>query len=105
MKHLIICFLIPTFLSFSTNKFSFVEFNKYSFQDFKTQNNVQFELNKIFKKKKKKDFFAENKVGNLLNKFSKTNHLSLKIKRSDKRENELKFSFSKSSLAIKYVLD
>ena len=105
MKHLIICFLIFTSLSFSTGEYSFKEFNKFSFQDFKIQNNIQFNLNEIFKKKKKKSLFAENKVGSLLNKFYRTNHLSLKIKRPHKRENEVKFSFSKSSLAIKYVLD
>jgi len=41
----------------------------------------------------------------LINKFSKSNHISLKIKRSKERENELKISFSKSSLALKYMLD
>ena len=102
--------LIPFILFFSLNSFSnnnsqFVEFKNISFDEFKLQNNFQFQLNAIFNKPDKKSLLPSGPLNDLINKFANTNYLSLKIKSSREKQNELKISFSKSSLAIKYMLD
>jgi len=90
---------------FSNNNPVFVEFNKISFDEFKLQKMVEVELNNIFIQPEKKNFLFGTGLSDLINKFSKSNHISLKIRRSKERKNELKISFSKSSLALKYMLD
>lgn len=105
MKRILICFLFISIISFSNNNSEIVEFKEISFDEYKIENNFQLELNSIFKKPDKKSFFYGSGLSELINKFSNINYLSLKIKRSKERENELKISFSKSSLAIKYMLD
>tara|TARA_B100001250_G_C19750228_1_gene767366 strand:- start:1079 stop:1396 length:318 start_codon:yes stop_codon:yes gene_type:complete len=102
--------LIAFILFFSLNSFSnknsqFVEFKNISFDEFKLQNNFQFQLNAIFNKPDKKSLLPSGPLNDLINKFANTNYLSLKIKSSREKQNELKISFSKSSLAIKYMLD
>ena len=62
-------------------------------------------LNDIFFKHEKKNILPSGPLNDLINKFANTNYLSLEIKSSRERQNELKISFSKSSLAIKYMLD
>ena len=57
------------------------------------------------KKPEKKSLLPSGPLNDLINKFANTNYLSLKIKRSREKQNELKISFSKSSLAIRYMLD
>tara|TARA_A100001035_G_scaffold270284_1_gene257222 strand:- start:190 stop:393 length:204 start_codon:yes stop_codon:yes gene_type:complete len=66
---------------------------------------VEIEINNIFVKAEKRSLFHGTALNKLINKFSNTNHISLKIRRSKERENELKISFSKSSLALRYMLD
>tara|TARA_B100000035_G_scaffold308136_1_gene312362 strand:+ start:294 stop:536 length:243 start_codon:yes stop_codon:yes gene_type:complete len=78
-------------------------FNEISFDEYKLQKTV--EIDKIFVIAEKRSFFHGTVLNELINKFSNTNHISLKIKRSKERENELKISFSKSSLALRYMLD
>ena len=104
--HRIIAFLLFFSLnSFSNNNSQFVEFKNISFDEFKLQNNFQFQLNAIFNKPDKKSLLPSGPLNDLINKFANTNYLSLKIKSSREKQNELKISFSKSSLAIKYMLD
>ena len=104
--HRIIAFLLFFSLnSFSNNNSQFVEFKNISFDEFKLQNNFQFQLNAIFHKPDKKSLLPSGPLNDLINKFANTNYLSLKIKSSREKQNELKISFSKSSLAIKYMLD
>ena len=105
MIRIVICFLFVNYFLFSNNNSVFVEFNKISFDEYKLQKMVEVELNNIFVKPEKKNFLYGTALSNLINKFSKSKHISLKIKRSKERENELKISFSKSSLALKYMLD
>ena len=105
MIRIVICFLFVSQFLFSNNNSVFVEFNKISFDEYKLQKMVEVELNNIFVQPEKKNFLYGTALNDLINKFSKSNHISLKIKRSKKRENELKISFSKSSLALKYMLD
>ena len=105
MVRIIICFLFVSQFLFSNNNSIFVEFNKVSFDEYKLQKMVEVELSNIFVKPKKKSFLYGTALSDLINKFSKSNYISLKIKRSKERENELKISFSKSSLALKYMLD
>jgi len=97
--------LLFSLTSFSNNNLQFDEFKKISFDEFKNQNNFQFQLNAIFHKPEKKNILPNGPLNDLINKFANTNYLSLKIKSSRDRQNELKISFSKSSLAIKYMLD
>ena len=104
--HRIIAFILFFSLnSFSNNNSQFVEFKNISFNEFKLQNNFQFQLNAIFNKPDKKSLLPSGPLNDLINKFANTNYLSLKIKSSREKQNELKISFSKSSLAIKYMLD
>tara|TARA_B100000579_G_scaffold132463_1_gene107089 strand:- start:1169 stop:1486 length:318 start_codon:yes stop_codon:yes gene_type:complete len=104
--HRIIAFILFFNLnSFSNNNSQFVEFKNISFDEFKLQNNFQFQLNAIFHKPDKKSLLPSGPLNDLINKFANTNYLSLKIKSSREKQNELKISFSKSSLAIKYMLD
>ena len=105
MSRLLFCFLLFFLSLFSNNNLQFISFDNISFEEYKIQKNFQFEINQIFKKQKKKTLFEGTALSDLINKFSNTNHLSLKIKRANEKENELKISFSKSSLAIKYMLD
>tara|TARA_X000001036_G_C20625392_1_gene784890 strand:- start:1221 stop:1538 length:318 start_codon:yes stop_codon:yes gene_type:complete len=105
MSRLLFCFLLFNLSLFSNNNLQFISFDNISFEEYKIQKNFQFEINQIFKKQKKKTLFEGTALSDLINKFSNTNHLSLKIKRANEKENELKISFSKSSLAIKYMLD
>ena len=78
-------------------------FNGISFDEYKLQKT--FEIDNIFVKGEKRGYFHGTALNELINKFSNTNYISLKIKRSKERENELKISFSKSSLALRYMLD
>ena len=104
--HRIVAFLLLFSLtSFSNNNAQFVEFKNISFDEFKNQNNFQFQLNSIFYNPEKKSLLPSGPLNDLINKFANTNYLSLKIKRSREKQNELKISFSKSSLAIRYMLD
>ena len=96
--------LLFSLTSFSNNP-QFDEFKKISFDEFKNQNNFQFQLNDIFYNQEKKNILPSGPLNDLINKFAKTSYLSLKIKSSRERQNELKISFSKSSLAIRYMLD
>ena len=105
MKRLFFCLLLFSLNTFSNNDSQQIPFNNISFEEFKIQNNSQFEINQIFKKQKVKSLFEGTTLNNLVKRFSNTNHLSLKIRRANEKENELKISFSKSSLAIKYMLD
>ena len=97
--------LLFSLTSFPNNNPQFDEFKKISFDEFKNQNNFQFRLNDIFYKQEKKHILPSGPLNDLINKFANTNYLSLKIKSSRERHNELKISFSKSSLAIRYMLD
>tara|TARA_X000000368_G_C22430741_1_gene450346 strand:- start:40 stop:357 length:318 start_codon:yes stop_codon:yes gene_type:complete len=105
MHRLIAFILFFSLNSFSNNNSQFVEFKNISFDEFKLQNNFQFQLNAIFNKPDKKSLLPSGPLNDLINKFANTNYLSLKIKSSREKQNELKISFSKSSLAIKYMLD
>ena len=101
---LIYCLLICQ-ISFSYNNSVFVKFNEISFEEYKIQKMLEIEINNIFVKADKRSFFHGTALNELINKFSNTNHISLKIRRSRERENELKISFTKSSLALRYILD
>ena len=103
-RFLISCLLFCQ-VSFSNNNSVFVKFNEISFEEYKLQKMVEIEINNIFLKPQKRSFFHGTALNELINKFSNTNHISLKIRRSKERENELKISFSKSSLALRYMLD
>ena len=106
MKQFIFCFfLFQAFLSFSNGSIEIIQFKKISFEEFKIKNNSELTINTIFKKQKRKPIIEGTALSDLINKFYNTNYLSLKIKRANEKENELKISFSKSSLAIKYMLD
>ena len=105
MHRLVAFFLLFSLTSFSNNNAQFVEFKNISFDEFKNQNNFQFQLNGIFYKPEKKSLLPSGPLNDLINKFANTNYLSLKIKSSREKQNELKISFSKSSLAIRYMLD
>ena len=94
MIRIVICFLFVSQFLFSNNNSVFVEFNKISFDEYKLQKMVEVELNNIFIQPEKKNFLYGTALNDLINKFSKSNHISLKIKRSKERENELKISFS-----------
>ena len=96
--------LLFSLTSFSNNNLQFDEFKNISFDEFKNQNNFQFQLNDIFHKTEKK-ILPSGPLNDLINKFANTNYLSLKINSTRERQNELKISFSKSSLAIRYMLD
>jgi hypothetical protein len=106
MKQLLFCFFFfQGFLLFSNGNADIVQFKNISFEEFKIKNNSQLTINAIFKKQKRKPIIKGTALSDLINKFYNTNYLSLKIKRANEKENELKISFSKSSLAIKYMLD
>ena len=105
MYRLLIYCVLFCQVSFSNNNSVFVKFNEISFEEYKLQKIVEIEINNIFAKTEKRSFFHGTALNKLINKFSNTNHISLKIKRSKERENELKISFSKSSLALRYMLD
>ena len=105
MYRLLISCLLFCQVSFSNNNSVFVKFNEISFEEYKLQKMVEIEINNIFLKPQKRSFFHGTALNELINKFSNTNHISLKIRRSKERENELKISFSKSSLALRYMLD
>ena len=106
MKQLLFCFFFfQGFLLFSNGTADIVQFKNISFEEFKIKNNSELTINAIFKKQKSKPIIEGSALSDLINKFYNTNHLSLKIKRANEKENELKISFSKSSLAIKYMLD
>jgi len=103
MIRIAICFLFVSQFSFSNTSSEFMGFNEISFDEYKLQKTV--EIDKIFVKAEKRSFFHGTALNELINKFSNTNQISLKIKRSKERENELKISFSKSSLSLRYMLD
>ena len=103
MIRIVIYFLLVSQFSFSNTSSEFMGFNEISFDEYKLQKTV--EIDKIFVKAEKRSFFHGTALNELINKFSNTSHISLKIKRSKERENELKISFSKSSLALRYMLD
>ena len=105
MIRIAICFLFISQFSFSNTSSEFTGFNEISFDEYKLQKMVETEINNIFVKAEKRSFFHGTALNELINKFSNTNKISLKIKRSKERENELKISFSKSSLALRYMLD
>ena len=106
MKQLLFCFFfLQSFLLFSNSTSDIIQFKNISFEEFKIKNNSQFTINAIFKKQKRKPIIEGTALSDLINKFYNTNYLSLKIKRANEKENELKISFSKSSLAVKYILD
>ena len=105
MHRLVAFLLLFTLTSFSNNNSQFDEFKNISFDEFKLQNSFQSRLNSIFTKPEKKILLPSGPLNDLINKFANTNYLSLKIKSSRERQNELKISFSKSSLAIRYMLD
>lgn len=105
MHRIIVLLLFFSLNSFSNNNSQFLEFKNISFDEFKLQNNFQFQLNAIFHKPDKKSLLPSGPLNDLINKFANTNYLSLKFKSSREKQNELKISFSKSSLAIKYMLD
>ncbi|MAU30355.1 MAG: hypothetical protein CMC36_00385 [Flavobacteriaceae bacterium] len=105
MYRLVAFLLLFSLTSFSNNSSAFIGFNEISFEEYKLQKMVEIEINNIFLKPKKRSFFHGTALNELINKFSNTNHISLKIRRSKERENELKISFSKSSLALRYMLD
>ena len=89
--HRIIAFILFFSLnSFSNNNSQFVEFKNISFDEFKLQNNFQFQLNAIFHKPDKKSLLPSGPLNDLINKFANTNYLSLKIKSSREKQNELK---------------
>ena len=106
MKQLLFCFFFfQGLLLFSNGNSDIIQFKNISFEEFKIKNNTQFTINAIFKKQKRKPIIEGTALSDLINKFYNTNYLSLKIKRANEKENELKISFSKSSLAVKYMLD
>ena len=105
MIRLLICFLFFYTVSFSNTSSEFTGFNEISFEEYKLKKMVEHEINNIFLKPQKRSFFHGTALNNLINKFSNTNHISLKLRRFKERENELKISFSKSSLALRYMLD
>ena len=105
MLRLIICFLFLGQTMFSNSTSVPVEFDEISFNEYKLQKMVEVELKNIFARPERRILFKGTPLSDLINKFYKTNHLSLKIKRSNERENELKISFSKSSLCFRYILD
>ena len=105
MYRLLIYCLLFCQVSFSNNNSVFVKFNEISFEEYKLQKMVETEINNIFVKAEKRSFFHGTALNELINKFSNTNQISLKIKRSKEKENELKISFSKSSLALRCMLD
>ena len=105
MIRIVICFLFVSQFSFSNTRSEFTGFNEISFDEYKLQKTTEIEINNIFVKAEKRSFFHGTALNKLINKFSNTNHISLKIRRSKERENELKISFSKSSFALRYILD
>ena len=105
MNRLFIYCLLFFQISFSNNNSVLVKFNEISFDEYKLQKMVEIEINNFFTKTEKRSFFHGTALNELINKFSNTNHISLKIRRSGERENELKISFSKTSLALRYMLD
>ena len=106
MKQLLFCFFFFNgFLLFSNGTTDIVQFKNISFEEFKIKNNSELTINVIFKKQKRKPIIEGTALIDLINEFYNTNYLSLKIKRANEKENELKISFSKSSLAVKYMLD
>ena len=106
MKQLLLYFFFfQGLLLFSNGTSDIIQFKNISFEEFKIKNNTQFTINAIFKKQKRKPIIEGTALSDLINKFYNTNYLSLKIKRANEKENELKISFSKSSLAVKYILD
>ncbi len=105
MLRLIICFLFLGQTMFSNSTSVPVEFDEISFNEYKLQKMVEVELKNIFARPERRILFQGTPLSDLINKFYNTNYLSIKINRSKERENELKISFSKSSLAIKYMLD
>ena len=106
MKQLLFCFFFFNgFLLFSNGTTDIVQFKNISFEEFKIKNNSEHTINVIFKKQKRKPIIEGTALSDLINEFYNTNYLSLKIKRANEKENELKISFSKSSLAVKYMLD
>ena len=106
MKQLLFCFFFfQGFLLFSNGTADIAQFKIISLEEFKIKNNSELTINAIFKKQKRKPILEGTALSDLINEFYNTNYLSLKIKRANEKENELKISFSKSSLAIKYMLD
>ena len=105
MLRLVICFLFLAQAMFSNSNSVSVEFDEMSFNEYKLQKMVEVELKNIFARPERRILLKGTPLSDLINKFYKTNHLSLKIKRSNERENELKISFSKSSLCFRYILD
>ena len=106
MKNLFfVIFLLSTTILFSKNNGDQIKFNTISYTEFKVTNKYQIELAKLFKKPIKRSFLEGTALNDLIKKFTNSNYLSLKIKHANDKENELKISFTKSSLAIKYVLD
>ena len=105
MHRLVAFLLLFNLNSFSNSNPQYVEFKNRSFDEFKYQNNFQFQLNGIFRQPEKKSLLSSGPLNDLINKFANTSYLSIKIKSSREKQSELKISFSKSSLAIKYMLD
>ena len=104
-QFLILGFLLFGSLSFANENSELISFNNISFEEFKSLKNSKIKINKMFKRQNKTNILQGTTLNKLINKFTKKNYLSLKIKRANEKENELKISFSKSSLAIKYMLD
>ena len=105
MHRLVAFLLLFSLTSFSNNNIESVQLQKISFEEFKYEHNFQLQLSSVFIKPQKRSLLPSGPLSDLINKFAKTNYLSVKIKSSKERVNELKISFSKSSLAIKYILD
>ena len=105
MRIVVTCLLLFSLTSFSNNNIELVQLQKISFEEFKDEHNFKLQLSSVFTKPQKRSLFSSGPLSDLINKFANTNHLSVKIKSSKERVNELKISFSKSSLAIKYILD
>ena len=105
MRFFVTFLLLFSLTSFSNNNIDSVQLQKISFEEFKYEHNFQLQLSSVFIKPQKRSLLPSGPLSDLINKFANTNHLSVKIKSSKERVNELKISFSKSSLAIKYMLD
>tara|TARA_B100000530_G_C15653193_1_gene367089 strand:- start:102 stop:386 length:285 start_codon:yes stop_codon:yes gene_type:complete len=88
-------------LLFSLSVFTSNNLKLTSFEDYNFQN----KLNQIFIVQKKKKLSIGTDLNKLLDKLSKINYLSLKIRSLKEKENELQISFSRSSIAIKFILD
>ena len=85
MIRIAICFLFVSQFSFSNTSSEFTGFNEISFDEYKLQKMVETEINNLFVKPKKK-VSRRTALNELINKFSNTNQISLKIKRSKEKK-------------------